>query len=629
MTTGYLANKMTATPNLQRVAGATSAQLGTTVGTAQAYAAANGTVTCTAIRVFGALFELRADGIYRSIDDGLSWSRVLSFTASLLTGIFVVYDGNGVPRLGAVYAVSTTQTTAVSLTGLTGSWTTAAAPVAITLDITGFPLVFHGSVIWRISATNGAQAITWNVASSTFGSVATGTVSDRSQYLVAWNDVPYMVADVAGGDLRLNSLAGGGFTTAVSIEFVFYNALAAWVDPATNNLVIVGTTNAGVWKAFSITSGPAYAITNRTANMLTGGTLATFSAASKIAGVLYDQDSNPGGAPAIYLLVASSATAGSPVSMFRFNGFGAGAGANLMGVLTTGAPNDSGGAIEFAWPDKNIGGERFYTPRSAGVDGTPEVWNTGKGALGTGVTRRKFKLIAPRSQILTTIGASPATYSLVGTPLAVTPIQSGFTTIQGTIGGVVHTATDQVAPGVLAAPATTTTAVQALPTTPITVADTTNGFPAAGTIVVDSTLGAQTITYTGLTATSFTGCLGGAASTTPAAGFVRGGLLPVPGTIDVGTGALTGTTGTLDAGSQVIGLSNAGTASDQWYRAVAADEYPGSTAAALLTLPTSGALDGPTTTNTGCDANGSEQQISVGMAGFTSGDRITIDPRAL
>ena len=179
----------------------------------------------------------------------------------------------------------------------------------------------------------------------------------------------------------------------------------------------------------------------------------------------------------------------------------------------------------------------------------------------------------------------------------------------------------------MAAPATTTTAVQALPTTPITVADTTNGFPTAGTIVVDTGT-PQTITYTGITATSFTGCTGGAGSTS-IGGFVRGGLLPVPGTIDVGTGALTGTTGTLDAGSQVIGLSNAGTASDQWYRAVAADEYPGSTAAALLTLPTSGALDGPTTTNTGCNANGSEQQISVGMAGFTSGDRITIDPRAL
>jgi hypothetical protein len=48
----------------------------------------------------------------------------------------------------------------------------------------------------------------------------------------------------------------------------------------------------------------------------------------------------------------------------------------------------------------------------------------------------------------------------------------------------------------------------ALPVATINVADTT-GFPSAGTFYVQLTTGLQTITYTGKTATSFTGCAGG------------------------------------------------------------------------------------------------------------------------
>ena len=51
---------------------------------------------------------------------------------------------------------------------------------------------------------------------------------------------------------------------------------------------------------------------------------------------------------------------------------------------------------------------------------------------------------------------------------------------------------------------TTTSAAVTLPVTTISVASTT-GFPTSGTI----TLGGQTVTYTGVTATSFTGCTGG------------------------------------------------------------------------------------------------------------------------
>jgi len=635
MTTGYLANKMTATPSLQRVVGASSATLGNPLQSAAAlaYTAGNGTVTCTSVRAFGALFRASPFGVWRSTDDGTSWVLVFGFaaTATWVIGIFVVYDGAGVPTLAVLYnGAANLIFGAVSATGLSGSWTSTAA-ASSTISTSGFPIVFHSTIVFRLTGV-GANVVTYNPASATFGVVAsTGTPDNQSQYMVAWNDVLYMVANVASV-LALVSLAGGGFASVATIVAATnaFLAVSAWVDPATNDLVVVGYNGtAGVWKAFSVTAAPTFTVTDRTANMLTGGTLVTFASTSKVAGVLYDQDSNPGGDPAIYLLVASTNTAGTPVSLFKFNGFGAGAGANLLGVLATGAPNDSGGAIEFCWPDKNIGGERFFTPRSAGTPGTPEVWNTGKGALGTAITRRKFKLIAPRSQILTTLGGA-GTYNLAGTPLATTPIQSGGTTITGVIGGIVHAASDIVAPGVLAAPATTTTAVQALPAATINVVSTfAAAFPTAGTIIVDTGT-PQTVAYTGLGAagTTFTGCTGGTGSTS-IGGFVRGGLLPIPGTIDNATGAMTGTTGTLDAASQVVGMSNAGTASDQWYRSAGSDNYPGSTAAATLTLPTSGVIDGFGTTNTGCTADATEQQVSVDMTGFTSGERVNIDPRAL
>ena len=639
MTTGYLANKMTATPSLQRVVGASSATLGNPLQSTNAlvYGATNGSLTCTSIRAFGALFKLDTGGVWRSTDDGTTWVRVFAFavTAPWVIGIFVVYDGAGVPTLAVLYTgASNVIFGAVSATGLAGSWTSTASAFTTTLT-SGFPIVFHSTIVFRLTGV-GANVVTYNPASATFGSIAsTGTTGDTSQYMVAWNDVLYMVANV-GGSLVLVSLAGGGFTTVATIlGATIFNAVSALVDPASGSLVVVGTTNGGTWLAYSVTAAPTFTVTDRTANMLTGGTLVTFASTSKVAGVLYDQDSNPGGDPAIYLLVASTNTAGTPVSLFKFNGFGAGAGANLLGVLATGAPNDSGGAIEFCWPDKNIGGERFFTPRSAGTPGTPEVWNTGKGALGTAITRRKFKLIAPRSQILTTLGGA-GTYNLAGTPLATTPIQSGGTTITGVIGGIVHAASDIVASGVLAAPATTTTGVQNLAALVGNQLNVVAGstfaanFPTAGTIVVDTGT-PQTITYTGLLATGggFTGCSTNGTGSTSIGSFVRGGLLPVPGTIDNATGAMTGTTGTLDAASQVVGLSNAGTASDQWYRSAGSDNYPGSTAAATLTLPTSGVIDGFGTTNTGCNADATEQQVSVDMTGFTSGERVNIDPRAL
>lgn len=73
----------------------------------------------------------------------------------------------------------------------------------------------------------------------------------------------------------------------------------------------------------------------------------------------------------------------------------------------------------------------------------------------------------------------------------------------------------------------------ALPAATINVLDTT-GFPASGTTVVETTAGLQSVTYTGKTATSFTGCSGGTGTMVGGNSYLfRGGVV---GYVNANTG---------------------------------------------------------------------------------------------
>jgi hypothetical protein len=520
---------------------------GAVVGTAVAFDNRSGHNTNTSVYFAGALFKLNANAIYRSIDDGQTFTLVFTLpggVAALLNGLYVVYN-NGIPRLCAVvYGASTNNECHTSLTGLSGSWTTI---TGVTNVPCGFPVIYRGALaIYSLSN----QVVSFNPFAGTSSAVATATGGGTMDYtyLFVWDDVLYAIQPDGSLNLKLTRILGGVATFVLTLDTGGNaKAQAAWIDPTSNNLVIVARLTAG-WAAYEVTS--ALAITSRTATMLTSGALAGFGASSKVVGVFYDQDAAPGAAPAIYLLVSSSNVATTPVSMFKYNGVSA-----LLGT-GAGAANDAGGDVQDSWPDKNIGGERFFTARPVGGDGTPSVYNTGKGNLGIGVTRRKFKLIAPRSQVLTTLGGA-GTYNLATTPLASIPVQPQFTTIKGVIGAVTEVANDLVTSGV---------------------------FPVST-------------------------------------------LLPAGGTINYLTGAMVGTTALLDAASVVEALYNGGLATNQWYRSLATNEYPGSTTKAPLTLPTSGTI--VSDDNINCVADGTEQQISVGMSGFSAGDQVAIDPRAV
>lgn len=106
-------------------------------------------------------------------------------------------------------------------------------------------------------------------------------------------------------------------------------------------------------------------------------------------------------------------------------------------------------------------------------------------------------------------------------------------------------------------------------------------------------------------------------------------LLPSGGTINYATGAITGTTATLDASTDVRAYWAGGTASVQFFRTLATDSYPADVITntvnpAPLSNPTQGTISGDTNVNV--PADGTTCQVDIDMTGFSSGDRVSIEP---
>lgn len=106
-------------------------------------------------------------------------------------------------------------------------------------------------------------------------------------------------------------------------------------------------------------------------------------------------------------------------------------------------------------------------------------------------------------------------------------------------------------------------------------------------------------------------------------------LLPSGGTIDYATGAMTGTTDTLDASTDVRAYWSGGTASVQMFRTLATDSYPADVITnavnpAPLSNPTEGSIAG--VTNVNVPADGTVCTVDVDMTGFSSGNQVSIEP---
>lgn len=400
------------------------------------------------LRWDGAQFLVSGDGVYRSVDDERTWAQVLSFGgATYAEGIFICHSF-GVPKLAVLAWTGGVLTGYASSTGLSGTWSTTTGPGICTQGANGKAVVLGDAVYGCVQNNAGTPYVaTFNPFTPTIV-VTSGFPSGWSdgEYFVLWDGVVYGVGRLTGtgvGQLGLTKFVGGVATLAsmiVAAGAPDYGAglfqVAAWVNPTTNNLIVIARSQAaGAWHAFEVTPDPAFSVTDRTATMITGGAFAGFGASSKIAGILFDTDGSVGAAPATHLLVASSDLSGTPISMFKDNG------TLLLLGDGLGNPTDVGGDIRIGVVNQNVGGERFFTDRIAGIPGTPEVRLTGRGSLLLTGTRRKLKATYPRSQVLATLGGAAA-YNLATTPLASTPIQPGSVTIRGTVGAVALVAQD-------------------------------------------------------------------------------------------------------------------------------------------------------------------------------------------
>lgn len=451
MATPYLGARLTTGPRLQRFVNATPSDLGSaTGGTAVTYGITNAPYSNNAARFGGLLYFFSGDAIRRSRDDGQTYETVYSLSPAasvtlgcVVFGPFVIYK-DGVPRLVCVYEDNVSVIRYVwSSSGNSGSWTNASSGFSSSSGGLARPSVFRSTIVihnrFQLASNGNILQIDPFLGTASQAGLSGLWSTTQFYYPVVWNDVFYIVGAGTTGTngLKLASLAGGVLTSVLTIESsVNYtlDTIVAFVDPSTDNLIIIGRSGTGAaYKAWEVT--PALSITERTSTMITGSSLAAFGATSKASGVIFDQDATPGADPDIYVVYCSANTAGTAMNMFKYNGP-----TTLIGVA--GVPDDTGGDIILSIADGNIGGERFFTPRSPGVDGVPEIHNSGRGSPIVAATRRKFKTYYPRSEILTTIGGSPATHDLSTTPITNTPVQPGSVTIRGVISATTEIAQD-------------------------------------------------------------------------------------------------------------------------------------------------------------------------------------------
>lgn len=426
------ANLTSTTPQIFRSVNLSETFIGASTGTVHTYVAAH----CQrnpAVVFRGFVFWKQRGQILRSRTDCQTYDVVYSnaddASSEMDGGLHVVYASDGVPYLVSYFGNGAGQARcASSLDGTT--WATSGAVSSRQPLCT---VAYNGRLIIATS-----QSVTRHVQNIESYDPVTNTLTTNAALgtnayggrLVVWNGILHLVGGEVGGPNRLSiamvNVGAGLFNIQTLNSSQTYDGSQlhmAFVDPATNNLIVVGRGNSS-WIALELTPGIPYGVTDRTSTMLTGGVLGTYTASYRGHGVIFDQDSNPGGNPDIYLLASAGNTAADAVSMFRYNGPTA-----LLGD-GAGSANDTGGQTQFSYPDGNIGGERFFTPRSLGVGGSPSVQLTGRGALVIASSRRRFRAYRPISTGLVTIGGVDATHDLSTTPLPITPIQPNSVAIR-------------------------------------------------------------------------------------------------------------------------------------------------------------------------------------------------------
>lgn len=532
------------TLNILNYTGGTVDVVGQPGGSTTAFVSAGMAYHNRIIYYNGMIVYSAQNGIYTSVTDGktgvLRHTYVAAVTGSNIYGPVVVGG-----HLCVIYtSAGNLVRMAKSTDGI--AWSEQSVSWSGAYDIRG--VAINNGIAHVVG--NGTEHVAMNPETGTNSWLNSAGISGFNG-ACTWNGVPFGLGVTNGISIRVINLnTSATFATVSAGHFSTQNGLIAFVDPNTDELIIISSTLLRSWSVSSVG-----VVTERTSTMITGSYFASLSSLAGVYGPVIDQIEAVGFSPTIYIHVSASRTvASTPTVVMRYNGTG-----SRLGDAA-GQPNYSGGGstISHSIPSNNVSSNRNWLPRpdEAGLVQcipTAEVLSI-TGPLINRV-RLNFRANKAWQQRLEAISGGPATFDLSTSPLSVSPIKPGSVAIQITISGSGYYAED----------------------------DGSGNFPAST-------------------------------------------VLPTGGTINYSTAILNGITATADDATNVRALFVGGSGTLQLYRNVSDIEYPASQTGQLanLTEASQGTASGTIMFN--FEADGSEHNVDVNMAGFLNGDIISIAP---
>lgn len=377
------------TPQLKRYLTGGSAGQGISFGSLDSGVGQGDMVGQRVIRFGGASTFIAVVGgkIHRSTNGGASWTEVHSdaiLTGAACTGPYVLYPGGVATLVVLTWSTSTTWHLFTSTDGVT--W---AKSSGITLFI-GNGGSIQGVVNWRGTlygfARDGSSThlVSWTTTSAAVVSGGVENPASTMPYpLCVWQDRLFTVAGNVGGDRKLYELVSGSWVAQNTFltgagTFDVGNKWCLFVDPATDEMICFVTRHTVDWKCFSFDAN----LDETDISSAVGASLLGSAAShARLAYIADGMDPGQGSTtPNIWLYFALNGTAGTPMTMFKWNGVG-------NPITNVGA----GGNVQHAMPwGVQSGGYTFWTDGQRHVDIT-------RIEPGTGGVLVYFKIYSPLS----------------------------------------------------------------------------------------------------------------------------------------------------------------------------------------------------------------------------------------
>lgn len=408
----------TAPVQMYRVLDGVFLALGNTIpgATAFSYNSAERVAQNCALNSLGLVWALCRNGIYTSRDDCETWetSLVINSNDTPAGGLFEVWVASKHYICAAFNNGATGQDAVAVYDVSAGTWTTYNSGNSASAY---FGVMAYGD---RLAVFTNWDLDLFDPSTGTFTAVAGYSFFGAGAQQVALAEFRGSLWVIDGSSGTAREIAGGVQQRSISYTGTTSSFQEAFVDPATDSLIIMQLSTDTVWYCIQIEYSGT--VTDRTAAVTTPTALvSTFRAK----GIWIDQDeAGVDSSPEIYLLVPAGGVQGSPVQMWLWN--------DVTTPLGS-TPVPSGGNNGSSYPHQNYGSERFFSPRSPGSDGVPIFSLADRGPTSVDRAVRNFRGSFPRSRVLAT--GDGGSLDLTGVTVLPVPIQPGTVTIRGTLNG--------------------------------------------------------------------------------------------------------------------------------------------------------------------------------------------------